>query len=88
METASFKILSPNTKAFKCGSTFNAWKIAKVATGSTADNNEAYIMESKKCNNPNTYNPIPITIVDNNVPKTAKTKILPKLKKKYSLCIL
>jgi hypothetical protein len=37
METASFKTLSPNTNMFRVGSTSNAWKIAKVATGSTAE---------------------------------------------------
>lgn len=32
-----FKILSPNTNMFKTGSTSMAWKMATVATGSTAD---------------------------------------------------
>ena len=35
--TASLSILSPNTNIFNVGSTFNAWKIANVATGSTAE---------------------------------------------------
>lgn len=37
METASFKILSPNTNMFNTGSTSKAAKIASVATGSTAE---------------------------------------------------
>lgn len=36
MEIASFRILSPNTSMFSTGSMSNAWKIAIVATGSTA----------------------------------------------------
>lgn len=38
--TASFRMLSPNTNMFNNGSAFNAWKIANVATGSTAEINE------------------------------------------------
>ena len=37
METASFRTLSPNTNMLRVGSTSKAWKIARVATGSTAD---------------------------------------------------
>lgn len=37
IETASLRILSPNTNMFNVGSTSNAWKIASVATGSTAE---------------------------------------------------
>ena len=37
IETASFNTLSPKTNIFNVGLTFNAWKIAKVATGSTAE---------------------------------------------------
>ena len=37
MATASLRILSPNTNMFRVGSTFKAWKMANVATGSTAD---------------------------------------------------
>lgn len=40
METASFRTLSPNTNMYKIGSTSMAWKIAKVATGSTAEMSE------------------------------------------------
>ena len=42
IETASFKTLSPKTNMFNVGSTLSAWKMASVATGSTAD-----IMEPK-----------------------------------------
>ena len=35
--TASFKMDSPKTNMFKTGSTSNAWNIASVATGSTAE---------------------------------------------------
>lgn len=35
-----FKILSPKTNMFSTGSTSMAWKIATVATGSTADISE------------------------------------------------
>ena len=38
--TASFNILSPNTNMFSKGSTFKAWKMANVATGSTAEISE------------------------------------------------
>lgn len=38
--TASLSILSPNTNMLSSGSAFNAWKIASVATGSTADIND------------------------------------------------
>ena len=37
MATASFNMLSPKTSMYSNGSTANAWKIAKVATGSTAE---------------------------------------------------
>ena len=37
METASFSMDSPNTNMYKIGSASSAWKIARVATGSTAD---------------------------------------------------
>lgn len=37
METASLSTLSPNTNMLRVGSTFRAWNIASVATGSTAD---------------------------------------------------
>jgi hypothetical protein len=37
IETASLRTLSPNTNIFRVGSTSKAWKIAKVATGSTAE---------------------------------------------------
>lgn len=40
METASFRTLSPNTNMLRVGSTSSAWKIARVATGSTADISE------------------------------------------------
>ena len=42
IDTASFRILSPNTNMFKVGSTFKALNIAIVATGSTADTREPY----------------------------------------------
>ena len=35
--TASFKMLSPKTNIFNTESTSKAWKMAIVATGSTAD---------------------------------------------------
>lgn len=37
METASLRMLSPNTSMLRTGSTCSALKIAIVATGSTAD---------------------------------------------------
>lgn len=37
METASLRTLSPNTNMYRIGSTSKAWKIARVATGSTAE---------------------------------------------------
>lgn len=37
METASFRMLSPNTSILSTGSTFRALKMAIVATGSTAE---------------------------------------------------
>lgn len=40
IETASFKILSPNTNMYNTWSTLRAWKMARVATGSTADMRE------------------------------------------------
>ena len=40
IETASFRTLSPNTSMLRVGSTSRAWKMANVATGSTADINE------------------------------------------------
>ena len=50
MDTASFKMLSPNTNMFRVGSTSSAWNIAKVATGSTADINEpkAKLLQDKR----------------------------------------
>lgn len=40
IETASFRTLSPNTNMLRVGSTSKAWKMARVATGSTADISE------------------------------------------------
>lgn len=37
IETASLRMLSPKTNMFSVGSTSKAWKIASVATGSTAE---------------------------------------------------
>ncbi len=37
METASLSTLSPNTSMLRVGLTSRAWKMASVATGSTAD---------------------------------------------------
>lgn len=37
IDTASFRILSPNTNMFSVGSQSSAWNMASVATGSTAD---------------------------------------------------
>ena len=37
METASFRTLSPNTSMLRVGLTSRAWKMARVATGSTAE---------------------------------------------------
>ena len=37
METASFSTLSPNTSILRVGLTSRAWKMARVATGSTAE---------------------------------------------------
>ena len=37
METASFSTLSPNTSMLRVGLTSSAWKMASVATGSTAE---------------------------------------------------
>lgn len=37
MDTASLRMLSPNTSMFRTGSTFSALKMAMVATGSTAE---------------------------------------------------
>ena len=38
--TASFSTLSPNTNMYRTWSTFKALKMARVATGSTADIND------------------------------------------------
>lgn len=48
--TASFRILSPNTSIFNTGSTSRAWKIASVATGSTALISEPNAKLSMKLN--------------------------------------
>lgn len=40
METASLRILSPNTSMLRTGSTLRALKMAMVATGSTAEISE------------------------------------------------
>lgn len=40
IETASFRMLSPNTNMFRTGSTLSALKMAMVATGSTAEMSE------------------------------------------------
>lgn len=40
METASLRMLSPNTNMLRTGSTFRALKMAMVATGSTAEISE------------------------------------------------
>ena len=37
MDTASFSTLSPKTSMLRVGSTSRAWKMARVATGSTAE---------------------------------------------------
>lgn len=37
IETASLRMLSPKTNMFSVGSTSKAWKMARVATGSTAE---------------------------------------------------
>ena len=37
MDTASFNTLSPKTSMLRVGSTSRAWKMARVATGSTAE---------------------------------------------------
>lgn len=37
METASLRMLSPNTSMLRTGSTLRALKMAMVATGSTAE---------------------------------------------------
>ena len=37
METASLSTLSPNTNILRVGLTSSAWKMARVATGSTAE---------------------------------------------------
>lgn len=50
METASLRILSPNTNMYSTWSTLRAWKIAKVATGSTADISEPKAKLSTKVN--------------------------------------
>ena len=39
METASLRTLSPKTSMLRVGLTSRAWKIARVATGSTAEIN-------------------------------------------------
>lgn len=40
IDTASFKTLSPKTRMYKVLSTSSAWKMASVATGSTAEMSE------------------------------------------------
>ena len=40
MATASLRMDSPNTNMLRMGSTSSAWKIASVATGSTAEMRE------------------------------------------------
>lgn len=40
METASLRMLSPNTSMLRTGSTLRALKMAMVATGSTAEISE------------------------------------------------
>lgn len=40
IETASLRMLSPNTSMLRTGSTLRALKMAMVATGSTAEINE------------------------------------------------
>lgn len=37
MDTASLRMLSPKTNIYRTWSTFSAWKMASVATGSTAE---------------------------------------------------
>ena len=50
IDTASFKMLSPKTNMFNTGSTSKALKIAKVATGSTAEINDPNAKLSTKSN--------------------------------------
>ena len=48
--TASFKMLSPKTNMYKTGSTSSALKMARVATGSTAETSEPNAKLSRASN--------------------------------------
>jgi len=50
IDTASLSTLSPNTNMYSIASTSKAWKMAKVATGSTADMSEPKAKLSSKSN--------------------------------------
>jgi len=48
IDMASLRMLSPNTNMLSMGSTSRAWKIATVATGSTAEMREPKAKDSEK----------------------------------------
>lgn len=48
IETASLRMDSPKTNMFKTGSMSSAWKMARVATGSTAEMSEPKAKHSGK----------------------------------------
>lgn len=54
IDTASLRMLSPNTSMFNTGSTSRALNIAIVATGSTAETNDPKAKLKSICNYDNT----------------------------------
>jgi len=48
IDMASFRMLSPNTNMLRMGSTSRAWKMATVATGSTAEISDPNAKDSEK----------------------------------------
>lgn len=90
--TASFKTLSPKTKAYKLTSTCRSLKIARIVSGSVEEIRAPKYKVSKNvilvanlaginCTKP--YISAPTMKDDIVVPMIAKVSIAPKLRKKY-----
>ena len=93
MAIASFNIDSPNITVYSLGSTLYVLKMARIVTGSVADNvaptdiastNE--ILKPSRGIRVHSHRNKPRTIADMKVPAKANVKIVPMLRKKFAWC--
>ena len=93
MAIASFKIDSPKITVYSFGSTLYVLNMARIVTGSVADNvaptdiaSTKDILKPSRGIRVHSHRNKPSTIADMKVPANANVKMVPMLRKKFAWC--